>query len=62
MELYEGYDPRYRSTVQEFIFSGHAYLSDADANVTVIFWEIEKNFWVVEKLSYDKFTKLKDEL
>ena len=61
MELHQGYDPRCRSTVTEFIFSAHVYLSDADANLTVIFWEIEKNFLVVEKLSYDNFTKLTDE-
>jgi hypothetical protein len=61
MELYQGYDPRYRSTIKEFIFSAHVYLSDVDTDLTVIFWEIDKNFLVIEKLSYDNFTKLTDE-
>ena len=61
MELYQGYDPRKRSSVKEFIFSAHVYLSDVDAIKTVKFWDLEKNFLVVEKLSFENFTKLTDE-
>ncbi len=61
MELYEGYDPRYRSTSDGFLFSAHVYTSDVDPNLIVIFWDIEKKFVVMEKLSSENFNKLTEE-
>jgi len=61
MELFQGYDPRCRTTDNGFLFSAHVYISNVDANIYVIIWEIEKSFLVLEKLSYDNFTKLTEE-
>ena len=61
MELYQGYDPRYRTTADGFLFSAHVYISDANANAVVIIWEIEKAYFIIEKLFYNNFTKLIEE-
>ena len=61
MELYQGYDPRSRYSSNEFFFPTHVYSSDTNENLIVLIWEIDKGFIVIEKLSANNFSKLKEE-